>query len=72
MCETDAKEPLNISKYTGVRARTPCTFDPCNFDLHPSPTPPPPMPPHGNPTPGTRGRAKGGAGEVVFVRVTYN
>ena len=26
MYETDAKEPLNISKYTGVRARTPCIF----------------------------------------------
>ena len=23
-------------KYTGVRARTPCTFDPCNFGILPS------------------------------------
>ena len=37
MYETDAKEPLNSSKYTGVRARTPCTFDPCNFGLLPPP-----------------------------------
>ena len=38
-CFTEAYEPLFQIIQQGVQARTPCTFDPCDFDLHP-PLPP--------------------------------